>query len=245
MEARTPTRLSERLRAMLPRVEHRRADTLAEKEAVYSLRREVADIRRMPNESTFDYSSCRTVEIADEAPNAWITATFIDGELASAATVLIASEGRGWLPCRALFPELVHPFLHAGLVVVELTDIIANMKFATAFPELPYLALRPGWLAAQFFGADAIIATISDDQQNFYRRVFDYAPLGKARPNPAGGGKIACMGLDFLGVRERVEYRYPYLISAPAERDALFNKPPPRFQRCQISESPFRYQQQA
>src|ERR1019366_4018958 len=89
------SRFSERVLQLLERVEHRCADTRTEKEAVYQLpyedyvRQGLIDPRA--DGRLYD-------KPLDDAPNAWITTTFIDGDLASTVRVHVATDENGALP---------------------------------------------------------------------------------------------------------------------------------------------------
>jgi hypothetical protein len=89
-------------------------------------------------------------------------------------------------------------------------------------PELPFLALRPAWLAAVHFDADIVLATVAADHVPFYRRVFGYDTLCEPRDYPLVRFQIVCLALDFPSMRDAVEERYPFLRSTEAEREALF-----------------------
>jgi hypothetical protein len=215
----TTSRFSDRVLRLLERVEHRAAGTRAEKEAVYRLRYE-AYIRQgliSPRADGRLYDKA-----VDEAPNAWITSTFIDGELASTVRVHVASDEKSALPSLGAYSDLITPHLRMGCVIVDLTRFAAALEFARRFPEFPYIAMRPGWLASTYFGADFALATIVEQHMPFYRRSFGYQQWCEPRDYPDFNLKVACMGLDFRAARERLEARYPFFRSTEVEREALF-----------------------
>jgi hypothetical protein len=213
------SRFSDRVLRMLERVEHRRAETKAEREAVYRIRYE-AYIRQ----KLIDPRADRRLydEALDESPNAWITTTFIDGELASTVRVHVADNEDSALPSLGAYSDLIMPHLRDGRVIVDLTRFAAELEFARRFPEFPYIAMRPGWLASRYFGADIMLATIVEEHQPFYRRAFGYTEWCQPRIYPNFNRKVACMGLDFHAVERRIETRYPFFRSTQAERTKLF-----------------------
>jgi hypothetical protein len=218
------SRFADRVLRLLELVEHRCATTRAEKEAVYRLRYD-AYIRQRLIEPRADG---RLYDKAfDDAPNAWITTTFVDGEIASTFRIHVAADETGALPSLGVFSDVITPHLRMGLVVVDPTRLAARLEISRRFPETPYIALRPAWLAAEYFQADFVIATIHQEHQAFYRRVFGYAPWSEPRDYPNVNCKILCMGLDFRAAKERVEARYPFFRSTRAERNALFDRPAP------------------
>jgi hypothetical protein len=215
------SKFSDRMLRFLDRVEHRRADTRSEKEAVYRLRYE-AYVRQgliAPRTEGHLYDSA-----FDDASNSWITTTFIDGQLASTFRVHVATDENSPLPSLVPFSDAIMPRLRMGRVIVDPTRLAARLEFSRRFPELPYFALRPAWLAAEHFGADFVVATIVDKHQAFYRHAFGYESWCEPRDYPAFNLKVACMGLDFRAAKERVENRYPFFRSTQVERDALFGR---------------------
>jgi hypothetical protein len=212
---------SERVLRLLERVEHRCANTRTEKEAVYRLRYE-AYIRQgliEPRAEGRLYDNAQ-----DDTRNAWITTTFIDGELASTARVHVAADENGALPSLGAFSDAIMPHLRMGRVIVDPTRLAARFESVRRFPELPFVALRPAWLAAEYFEADFIVATIVEEHVAFYQRVFGYAQWCEPGDYSDINCRIACMGLDFRGSKERVEARYPFFRSTRAERNGLFNR---------------------
>ncbi|MGD1037749.1 MAG: hypothetical protein ABR878_11255 [Roseiarcus sp.] len=158
----------------------------------------------------------------DEAPDAWITTTFIDGELAATTRVNLGADENAILPSFAVYPDVIAPFLRAGRVIVESTRTAARLDLAGRFPELPYVTLRPAYLASEHFDADFVVATARAEHMAFFRRVFCFVPWCEPRDYPEFTAKVACMGADFHASQERIEARYPFFRSTAAEREALF-----------------------
>jgi hypothetical protein len=213
------SRFSDRVLRLLERVEHRCVRTQTEKEAVYKLRYE-AYIRQGLISPRLD--GRLHDRIFDFAPNAWITATYIDGELASTIRVNVAAEESGALPSLGAYSDLITPHLRSGRMIVDLTRFAAELEFARRYPEFPYVAMRPAWLASQHFDTDFTLATIVEQHVPFYRRAFGYQLWCEPRDYPDFNLKVACMGLDFRAARARLEARYPFFRSTKAEREALF-----------------------
>jgi hypothetical protein len=220
--AEATSRFSDRLLRFLERVEHRVAKAPADREAVFRLRYD-AYLRNGLLEPRADgqlYDGGY-----DDAPNALITMTFIDGELAGTARVNVSADGSAMLPCFNVYPDVVAPPLRAGRVIVEITRLAAQLNLSSTYPELAYVALRPAYLAARHFNADFAVATPRAEHMAFYRRVFRFVPWCEPRDYPGLSAKFGCMGMDFRDSRERVEERYPVYRSTAAEREALFGSP--------------------
>ncbi len=219
--AKMSPRFSDRILQLLERVEHRCAETRTEKEAVARIRNE-ADFRQRLVEPR---ANGRLHDKGlDDAPNAWVTMTFIDGELASTLRLHVAADEKDALPSLGAFSDVITPHLRSGQAIVELTRLAAQVEFARRYPELPYVALRPAWLAAEHFDADFLLMTVIEQRQAFYRYALGYRPWCAPRDYVEFSHKVVCMGLDFGAARERIEARYPFFRSTPSERNALFGR---------------------
>jgi len=213
------THFSERIIRFLERVEHRIARTDAEKEAVFRMRYD-AYIRNALIEERDD-RQLHDLEY-DHSPNSFITTTYIDGQLAGTTRVNIGADPGAKLPCLGVFPDQIMPYLKAGKTVIELTRTAAQLEFAGIYPELPYITLRPAFLAAEHFDADFAIATARAEHLAFFHRVFRFSSMCEPRDYPGVTTKIVCMGSDFRAGKNAVANRFPFFRSTPEERAMLF-----------------------
>ena len=210
---------SDRVLRFLERVEHRIARTDCEREAAFRLRYD-AYVRNGLIEPRSDR---RLFEPRyDNAANAWITLTFVDGELAATNRVNLGVGEKSVLPSMGVYPDLVAPRLRAGLAIVETTRFAANIEFSRSNPELAYVAIRPPYMAFEHFDIDVAVASPRLEHMAFYRRVLQFVQWCEPRCYPGMTAKFGCMGMDFHEVRARVEARYPFYKSTPMEREALF-----------------------
>ena len=204
---------------LLERVEHRVAKSAAEREAIFRLRYQAFSrnglIERRADEQLYD-------KRYDDAPESKITATFIDGELAGTTRISVGADENAALLTLGVYPEIIGPLVRAGSRIVEFTRLAANLELARAHAELPYIVMRPGYLAAEHFRADYAVATPRAEHMAFFRRVFRGVPWSEPRDYPGLTAKFACMGTDFAAAREHIEARYPFFRSSAAEREALF-----------------------
>jgi hypothetical protein len=204
---------------LLERVEHRIARTEREREEVFRLRYD-AYVRNGLMEPRSDRRLFD--ERYDNAANAWITTTFIDGELAGSVRVSIGAGMDANLPCVRVYPDVTAPRLSKGQVAVEYTRLAAKLSLSSVHPELAYIIMRPGYMAANHFDADLAITTPRPEHMAFYRRVFLFAPWCEPRPYPGLTAIFACMGASFHESRARIEARYPFYKSTLVEREALY-----------------------
>lgn len=214
-----PLGLSHRLLRLSGRVEHRIATSQSEREAVFRLRHDAYSLNGL-------LQSCQSEEIYDpcydDAPTAWITMTLVDGELAGSVRVNLGAGLDAVLPSLRVYPDVVGPKMAAGKTVIEYTRLAAKLSLSSLHPELAYLIMRPGYMAAVHFHADLAIASPRLEHAAFYKRVFGGELWCQPREYPGLTAKFACMGSDFHAVRSVVEARYPFYKSTASEREALF-----------------------
>jgi hypothetical protein len=217
--AASQSRFADRVLRLLEGVEHRIAETASEREAAYRLRYDA-------------YARDRLIEPRasgqlhdpgfDDAPNCWITTTFIDGELASTFRLHVAHKPDDVYPSGKVFGDVIAPRFAGARVILDPTRLAARLEYSRRYSAMAYIAVRPAWMAAVFFKADFVVATMREEHQAYYKRVFGYVPWCPPRDYPQVSCKIGCMGLDFAAVKERVEERYPFFRSTAAEREKLF-----------------------
>lgn len=219
------SRFSERLLRFLERVEHRVATSPDEREAVYRLRYQAYLRNGLMTER--DDGQLYDPKY-DDAPNAWVTMTLVDGELAGTTRINVADGDYSSLPAVHVYPEVMAARLIDKPMVVEFTRLAARLEFSSVYPELAYMIMRPAYLAAEHFDADLAVASPRAEHLAFYRRVFDGVAWCEPCDYPGLTAKFACMGANFQANRQRIEARYPFYRSTVAEREALFGPTPPR-----------------
>jgi hypothetical protein len=164
-----PQSFSDRVLRLLERVEHRVAMTPADRESAFRLRFEayqkIGFLQRSDGDRLYDPRY-------DDAPNAWITTTCLDGELAGTVRVNIGVGENAILPGLQVFADVLVPRLSAGEVIAEFTRLAARLSLSSVHPELAYIIMRPAFMAAQHFQADLAIGTPRAEHIGFYRRAF-------------------------------------------------------------------------
>jgi hypothetical protein len=206
--------------ALLDRVEYRLVETAEEKDRIASLRyRAYRSGGLIPSSDTE-----RVYDPFDDAPNAWTFGIYIDGELCSSVRIHILTPEWRMSHATDLFGDVLHPRLDKGEVFVDPSRLAADPEKAGRFPELPYLTVRLGYMACEFFNADTGLALVRAEHQAFYRRVFLQEPIAEPRPISIISHKVALMACDFRKVREPVLTRFPIMRSTAAERRALFQR---------------------
>lgn len=218
--AATPS-LAERALSLLERVDYRRADTESEREAIYRLRYN-AYLKEGAISPSF---SRRFSDEYDDKPNAWIFGVHIDGLLAGSIRLHVTTPESSDLPGLHVFSDVLQPEIDAGRTIVDPTRFVADAAATRLYPELPYITLRLGWLACEYFNTDIVLATVRAEHQAFYRRVFGQRPVCAPRTYPSLMKPISLMMLDYREARDRVNNRYPFFRSTYFERRMLFERP--------------------
>lgn len=218
------TSLADRIQALLRRVTYKSADTEEERDAIFRLRYE-AYLREGAIAPSFGR---RLSDEYDGLDNAWIVGVSIDGSLVGSMRIHVATREYPHLVAAHIFPEYVNPELSAGKVIVDPTRFVIDADAARRFPELSYLTVRTGHMAAEHFGADIVLATVRAEHQAFYKRVFGHVVVCEPRPYLSLLKPLSLMLLDYPGMRDEIARRYPFFTSTAAEREALFGAPPLR-----------------
>ena len=220
MQVRQASRFADRVLRLLEMVEYRRADSPADKEAIYRLRHD-AYMRAGTVESR---PSGMFHDAMDETDNAWLIGMFIDGELAGALRLHISASLRVPLPELTSFPDLIEPHLAAGRTLIDGSRFVSKLQFSQRYSEIPYLTIRPTLLAAEFFAADYGVAGCLAEHQAFYHRLFGAVTWSAPRPYPNFKRSMALVAYDCNRQRENIYDRYPFFQSTRAERIHLFQR---------------------
>jgi len=168
--------------------------------------------------------SLRVSDPYDDAPNAWIFGVYIDGELCSSLRVHVLTSEARMSYATELFGDVLHPRLDRGEVFVDPARFVADPEKSQRFQELPYLTVRLGYLACDYFAADTGLSLVRAEHQAFYRRIFLSETIAEPRAFPNVTKKVALMASDFRNVREKILSRFPIMRSSAFERRMLFDR---------------------
>lgn len=221
---------SDRIAQLLDRIDCRPADSAEDREAIFRLRyeaylREGAIAANFVNTFSDPY---------DETDNAWLFGLYLDGELASALRLHVATADNRDSPSHKVFADLLEPELDAGKVILDPTRFVTNRYHSRLCPGLTYATVRLAWLAAEHFEADHFLVAVRAEHQAFYRRTFNHRLICEPRPYPLLAKPISLMTVHYPSVADQVHQRYPFFRSTFFERRMLFDRYLP------ISQMPFR-----
>jgi hypothetical protein len=203
------------------RIEYRLIESPEERDAVYSMRYRAYLHGGLISPS----ESQRIIDSYDEAPNAWLFGVYIDGELCCSLRVHVLTSEWRTSYSTALFGDVLHSRLDRGEVLIDPARLCADPEKSQRFPELPYLALRLGYLACDHFNAGTGLAMVRTDHQAFYRRVFLSESIAGPRSFPGWDTmKVVLTACDFRNARETILSRFPIMRSSASERRMLFDR---------------------
>jgi N-acyl-L-homoserine lactone synthetase len=211
---------SDRVARLLDRIDCRLADSAEDREAIFRLRYQayLQEGAIAPN-FTQEFS-----DPYDETDNVWLFGLYIDGDLASSIRLHVASEDNRDFPSRKVFADVLEPELDVGKVIIDPTRFVTDRHHSRINPGLTYATVRLGWLAAQYFGAEHLLAAVRTEHQAFYRRTFKHQPICEARPYPLLAPPISLMTVRYASVVHQVHERYPFFRSTFFERRMLFER---------------------
>jgi N-acyl-L-homoserine lactone synthetase len=209
---------AERVSRLLERVEYRRVETDNDMDAILRLRYE-AFLR----EGQIDpQPSGRLIDSFDDSSNTYNIGVFIDRQLAGSLRIHVLAGVGDNSPARESFGEFLLPELQAGKVIIDPNRFVAKYQSARQYPELPYITVRAGFMAAVHFGAQLMTMTVRAEHQAFYRRHFFANIVCPPRPYPLLRKPISLMFMDFAQARQRALELHPYWRSSAEERERLF-----------------------
>ena len=209
---------ADRVLRLLEHVEYRRAESEKDRRAIYRLRHDAymraGTVPPQPSRLFHDPF--------DETPNAWLIGLYIDGDLASALRLNISASPTAPLPAMTTFGDIVEPHLQSGRTIIDATRFVSKLEYSQRYSEMPYITLRPAFLAEEYFDADYITAACLVEHQAFYRRMFGGVPWSQPREYPHFTRRMAFLGYDCRAFRQATRNRYPFYRSTEAERAAPF-----------------------
>lgn len=211
---------TDRIFRALERVDYRRIESSEDRDAVYRLRYD-AYVREGSIQANI---AKRFTDSYDDWENAWTFGLIMDGRLASSFRMHVSTPACPDIPAAHVFPEMLRPLIDAKKVIVDPTRFVADAECARLYPELPYLTVRLGYLAAEYFNADLVLATVRAEHQAFYKRVFGHKVVCPPRPYPTLTKPISLMSLDYPAARDTIVRRHPFFRSTLFERRMLFER---------------------
>ena len=210
----------DRVAQLLDRIDYRLADSDERREAIFRLRYQ-AYLR----DGGISANPCRTFsDPYDETGDVYLFGLYIDDELASSIRIHVASKEHPDFPGLEVFRDFLQPELDAGKVLIDLTRFVTDENQARLHRALPYATLRLSVMAAGYFGADHLLATVRAEHQAFYRRKFHYRVVCEPRPYPLLAKPISLMTVHYPTFVDQGLRQHPFFRSTFFERRMLFKR---------------------
>jgi hypothetical protein len=212
--------LSDRVAELLDRVDYRQAETDEQREQIFRLRYHAY----LREGGISPHPSRLFSDPYDETGNVYLYGLYIDSELASSIRIHVSSKLSPDCPALEVFADFLQPKLDAGKVLIDSTRFVTDEELARLYRTLPYATVRLSAMAAQYFGADYLLATVRPEHQAFYRRKFHYQLISEPRPYPLLAKPISLMTLHYQSHAKDGLRQYPFFRSTFFERRMLFER---------------------
>lgn len=210
--------LSGRVRDLLRRTDYRVMRTDAEREVVFKLRHEAylreGAIEKRENGILKDGF--------DNSANSIIYGIYIDGLLAGSIRIHILHQGTPVSPALESFPDHLEEHVNQGHTIIDPNRFVASPDVKSVFPEIPYIVLRIPYMAAEYFNAQLVTATVRREHQAFYRRVLLCKPVAPPRLYPTLIKPLGLLLADYPKVKQPIASRNPLFLSTEQEREEMF-----------------------
>ena len=205
--------------ALLELVEYRAAVSAAEQERIYRMRyaaylKEGALLPGAPVIFKDRY---------DDLANGLTIGVYVEGFLLSSMRIHVLSKDNPDTPAMQVFADKLQPLIDNGTVIIDPTRFVNDVVRMRLYPRIPYVTARLAAMACFHYGADFALATVRDEHQSFYKRVFGPPISYPARPYPTLAKPISLMAFDVRKNGGRMVARYPFMASTPEERAKLFD----------------------
>ena len=196
------------LRRTQSQTTYRRAESEADRRAVFALRHDA-----YAREGAIEPRPDGLLRDAfDDMPHSHTIMVEVCGRLAGTIRLHHLSPGsdRG-SPALEVFSDVLEPLL-AGCPggVLEPNCFAIDHHASAVHAGLAHLVLRAPCVAAEWWDVDAIIATVRQEHQAFYRRVLRCVPRVAPRAYPGRTKALGLMVVDFRAEWPGVQQRYPF-----------------------------------
>ncbi len=210
----------ERLNGYLQDADYRVASSASDREHLFKLRyqcyrRENTILENAEGRFTDDY---------DRMDNCWLFGVHLNGRLVSSIRFHIISPEAPKGPAFDVFPDIVPPMVAAGKTIVDPTRLVVDRPMTELYPELPYVTIRAAFMAAEYFDAEFMLATVRQEHQAFYKRLFGFKELCEPRPYPMLLKPISLLAANMPLQRDDVVGKFPIFLSSYTERRMLFEQ---------------------
>ena len=210
----------ERLSGYLQDADYRVASSKQDRDTLYQLR-----YKAYRRENTIlENSEMRFSDDYDLMDNCWLFGVHLNGRLVSSIRFHIISPQFPKGPAYDVFPDIVRPMISAGKTIVDPTRLVVDRPMTELYPELPYVTIRAAFMAAEYFDAEYMLATVRQEHQAFYKKLFGFQALCEPRRYPSLLKPISLLAANMPLQRDGVVSKFPIFLSSYTERRMLFQQ---------------------
>lgn len=217
------SRFASSLIDLLDRVRYRRVSAREQFDPVYRLRYEAY---RREDFIPFNAQGVTRDEF-DDLPNCHCFGVYIDDTLVSSLRFHHVTPARPHSPCMSVWPDILTPELERGRSFIDPGRFTADFDASLTYPALPYLTLRLAAMACEYFPVWYCMSAVRPEHTAFYKRIFGAKPLGEERTYAHLAFPMQLYAAEVPTIRDMVARRYPFFMSTPEEREALFGQNQP------------------
>jgi N-acyl-L-homoserine lactone synthetase len=209
-----------RINDYLPEIDYRIALSEQELDDVYALR-----YRSYLRERSIDPNPAeRFSDDYDRMDNCWIAGVYADDAIVGSIRIHVLSPQNRKGVAADVFPDIIHPLIDKGKVIVDPTRFVCDVVAKRKYPELAYITLRVPSMASLAFDADYCLATVKESHRAFYEHIFEAKVLSDARPYPGLRHRLCLMQVDIDRVRDQLMQRHQAFRTTVAEWRMFFEQ---------------------
>lgn len=203
---------------VLENTEYRRCDRGEDYEEICRLRYKAYRTHGFVNASPEQVTS----DAMDDLPNCYRYGVFIDGQLISTVRIHHISREQPWGPAMTAFGDILGPRLERGESFINPSLLAADPDLSQISRYVPFVTLRLGIAATQWFSADHCIVLIRKEHTAFYNRVFAADQIGEPQTYAPFTVPVMLYGMDCAKSLGHVFQRFPFFRSTVTEQRMLF-----------------------
>ena len=214
-DSRLRMQLAEQYLQLMDEIEYRRVETMEDLEEVGMLRAKAYRAHKVMDRKG------PIVDEIDHHSHAHVFAIYYRERMISTIRLHhVVSEHRHGTSID-IFPDILNPLLDQGMTFIDPVRHASDPELMGELP-LPFLTLRLGAMATEYFDTDYCLAPVKRAHYAFYRRFFGATQLAEERMHEGILDPIGLFAGRLVSSNTRLMERYPFFRSSARERELLF-----------------------
>ena len=214
-DSRPRMQLAEQYLQLMDEIEYRRVETMEDLEEVGMLRAKAYRAHKVMDRKG------PIVDEIDHHSHAHVFAIYYRERMISTIMLHhVVSEHRHGTSID-IFPDILNPLLDQGMTFIDPVRHASDPELMGELP-LPFLTLRLGAMATEYFDTDYCLAPVKRAHYAFYRRFFGATQLAEERMHEGILDPIGLFAGRLVSSNTRLMERYPFFRSSARERELLF-----------------------